>query len=126
MIVTLLKGLLKRPATGAALRHAPTIIQGAVGLADLLKKRRAADAADADARATGDADEPTDRLESRMDAMDKTSMEQLRLIERLAQQNEALDKEVKQTRRVLTYTFALALLALFAGGLGLLMILNQP
>ena len=125
MILTLVKRLLKRPATGAALRHAPTIIQGAVKLTELLRQRKAANAG----AKTGDGEPPGEatksHLEARMEAAEHADMEQLRLLKQLAQQNEALDNATQENRQALRYIFVLALLALLGAGLSLLMVINQ-
>ena len=106
---------------GTLLNSAPMIIQGAGKLIDLIRDRRQ----DAPARARvvpvtmDNLEEVIGRLETRLDVMDDASVEQIKLIEQLARQNEVLADSLQQQQQRTTFAFILALLALLLAILGL-------
>ena len=106
---------------GTLLNSAPMIIQGAGKLIDLIRERNQ----DAPTRAenipaTADnLEQIISRLEARLDAMDEASVEQLKLIEQLARQNEALAGSLQRQQQRTTFAFILALIALLLAILGL-------
>ena len=97
------------------------IIQGAGKLIDLIRERNQ----DAPTRAenvpvTADnLEQVISRLEERLDAMDEASVEQIKLIEQLARQNEALAGSLQRQQQRSTFAFILALVALLLAILGL-------
>ena len=106
---------------GTLLNSAPMIIQGAGKLLDLIRDRRQ----DAPPRARAvpvtmdNLEEVIGRLETRLDVMDDASVEQIKLIEQLARQNEVLADSLQQQQQRTTFAFILALVALLLAILGL-------
>ena len=106
---------------GTLLTSAPAIIQGAGKLIELIRERKQ----DAPVRAdnvpvtTDNLEEVIGRLQARLDSMDDASVEQVRLIEQLARQNEALADSLQRQQQRSTFAFILALVALLLAILGL-------
>ena len=119
--ITVIKKLMNPFTIGSLLNSAPMIIQGAGKLIDLIRERNQ----DAPTRAenipvTADnLEQVIGRLEARLDAMDEASVEQLKLIEQLARQNEALAGSLQRQQQRTTFAFILALIALLLAILGL-------
>ena len=80
------------------LSTAPVILQGASKLIGMIRARtESAAARDASALVTLDGlREEVARIESRLDATDEANVEQIRLIEELARQNELLAAELRR------------------------------
>lgn len=98
---------------GTLLNTAPAIIQGAGKLIDLIKERKGENHKDkAGAVTPGNLGKVVERLEERLDAADEANVEQVKLIEQLARQNEMLATCLKQILRRFTLIFILAALAL--------------
>lgn len=74
------------------LNSAPMVIQGASKLINLIKEQGASETDNKDERklTLESLKSNIERLESRLDAVDKSNIEQIKLIEELAKQNEAL------------------------------------
>jgi hypothetical protein len=74
------------------LNSAPMVIQGASKLINLIKEQGASETDNKDERklTLESLKSDIERLESRLDAVDKSNIEQIKLIEELAKQNEAL------------------------------------
>lgn len=106
---------------GTLLNSAPMIIQGAGKLIDLIREqKKAAPGRAPNVPVTMDnLEEVIGRLETRLDVMDDASVEQIKLIEQLARQNEALAASLQQQRQRATFAFILALVALLLAILGL-------
>ncbi len=116
-----IKKLMNPFTIGTLLNSAPMIIQGAGKLLDLIREQKK----DAPGRAPNvpvtmdNLEEVIGRLETRLDVMDDASVEQIKLIEQLAHQNEALAASLQQQQQRTTFAFILALLALLLAILGL-------
>lgn len=106
---------------GTLLNSAPMIIQGAGKLIDLIREqKKETPARDQNVPVTMDnLEEVIGRLETRLDVMDDASVEQIKLIEQLARQNEVLADSLQQQQQRTTFAFILALLALLLAILGL-------
>ena len=106
---------------GTLLNSAPMIIQGAGKLIDLIREREQHSHTRADnvPVTTDNLEQIISRLEARLDAMDEASVEQLKLIEQLARQNEALAGSLQRQQQRTTFAFFLALIALLLAILGL-------
>ena len=106
---------------GTLLNSAPMIIQAAGKLVGLIRDREhgASDRAARVPVTLDNLEEVISRLEARLDSMDAASVEQLRLIEQLARQNEALAASLQRQQWRSTFAFVLALIALLLAILGL-------
>ena len=119
--ITVIKKLMNPFTIGTLLNSAPMIIQGAGKLIDLIREQKK----DAPGRAPNvpvtmdNLEEVIGRLETRLDVMDDASVEQIKLIEQLARQNEALAASLQQQQQRATFAFILALVALLLAILGL-------
>lgn len=109
-------------ALNTILNTAPLIIQGATRLVSLLKQRERQDeSVDYDIPANlDDMKDELRRLHDRLDAHDRADIEQVKLIEELAKQNEAIASSLQSTVRQLYLISVLAVLALVVGGIALL------
>ncbi len=102
------------------LSTAPMIIQGASKLVKLIRARDEDEynkaGEDTDIPATLDGlKKQTEKIETRLDANDESSLAQIKLIEELARQNEALAASLKKTMNQLAVVSIIAVLAfLFA------------
>lgn len=106
---------------GTLLNTAPAIIQGASKLIDLIKERKGGSHKDKAGAVTPDnLGEVVERLEARLDAADEANVEQVKLIEQLARQNEMLTTCLRQILRRFTLIFILAALALLLAILALM------
>ncbi len=83
------------------LNSAPMVIQGAGKLIDLIKEGSSAQKEPEDESRLSLESLKTDveRLEQRLQSVDKSNIEQIKLIEQLARQNEMLAESVKQVSR---------------------------
>ena len=119
--ITVIKKLMNPFTIGSLLNSAPMIIQGAGKLIDLIRERNQ----DGPTRAekvpvTADnLEQVIGRLEARLDAMDEASVEQIKLIEQLARQNEALAGSLQREQQRSGFAFILALAALLLAIVGL-------
>lgn len=106
---------------GTLLNSAPMIIQGAGKLIDLLREqKKEAPTRDQNVPVTMDnLEEVIGRLESRLEVMDEASVEQVKLIQQLARQNEALAASLQREQQRSAFAFILALVALLLAILGL-------
>lgn len=104
---------------GTLLNTAPAIIQGASKLIDLIKKRNGGKDK-AEAVTPDNLGEVVERLEARLDSADEANVEQVKLIEQLARQNEMLATCLQQILRRFTLVFILAALALLLAILALM------
>ena len=118
-----MKKKLMTPGTiNTILNTAPMLIQGASKLVQLIRERGEGEE-NANSPDTLDGlRQQLEKIESRLDANDEASLAQVKLIEELARQNEALAGSLKKTMNRLTATgliaalsFLFALAALFAG-----------
>ena len=119
--ITVIKKFMNPLTIGTLLNSAPMIIQAAGKLIDLIKEReQGAPAHVENVPVTVDnLEEVIGRLEARLDAMDEASVEQIKLIEQLARQNEALAGSLQRQQQRSTFAFILALVALLLAILGL-------
>ena len=119
--ITVIKKLMNPFTIGTLLNSAPMIIQGAGKLIDLIREREQHSHTRADdvPVTTDNLEQIINRLEARLDAMDEASVEQLKLIEQLARQNEALAGSLQRQQQRTTFAFFLALIALLLAILGL-------
>jgi hypothetical protein len=104
------------------LNTAPIIIQGATRLVKLLKQREQKENPDSyDIPANlDDMKVEIQRLHKRLDTHDHADYEQVKLIEELARQNEAIATSLRSTVKQLHLMTLLALVALLLGGIALL------
>ena len=119
--ITVIKKLMNPFTIGTLLNSAPMIIQGAGKLIDLIREqKKETPARDLNVPVTMDnLEEVIGRLETRLDVMDDASVEQIKLIEQLARQNEVLADSLQQQQQRTTFAFILALVALLLAILGL-------
>ncbi|MDE0286794.1 MAG: hypothetical protein OXN26_19870 [Gammaproteobacteria bacterium] len=117
----MIKKLMNPFTIGTLLNSAPMIIQAAGKLVDLIKEREqgAPTAAEKVPVTLDNLEEIIGRLHARLDSMDEASVEQLRLIEQLARQNEALADSLQRQQQRTTFAFILALIGLLLAILGL-------
>ena len=117
----MIKKLMNPFTIGTLLNSAPMIIQAAGKLVDLIKEREqgAPTAAEQVPVTLDNLEEIIGRLHARLDSMDEASVEQLKLIEQLARQNEALADSLQRQQQRTTFTFILALIGLLLAILGL-------
>ena len=106
---------------GTILNSAPMIIQGAGKLINLIsnRKKEAPGEYEAEPVTTDNLGKVIGRLEARLDATDEANVEQVKLIEQLAKQNEALAGSLQQVLQRSTFVFVLALVALLVAILAL-------
>ena len=121
MNITVIKKLMNPFTIRTLLNSAPMIIQGAGKLIDLIRERKQHSHTRADdvPVTTDNLEQIINRLEARLDAMDEASVEQLKLIEQLARQNETLAGSLQRQQQRTTFAFFLALIALLLAILGL-------
>ena len=116
---------LVNPATiNTILNTTPLIIRGAGKLINLIKERKDevpdGDSEDKTGTVTTDnLKETVNKLEARLDAADESNVEQIKLIEQLAKQNEMLASSLQRLLQRSTFVFILALVALLVAILGL-------
>ena len=117
----MIKKLMNPFTIGTLLNSAPMIIQGAGKLIDLIRERKQnVPSSNEIIPVTMDnLEQVIGRLEARLDATDEASVEQVKLIEQLARQNEALVGSLQRQQQRSTFAFILALLALLLAILGL-------
>jgi predicted PurR-regulated permease PerM len=94
------------------LNTAPIVIQGASRLIKLIREQKNDNAPEEEIPDTiNGIKNEVDRLHQRLDANDESNVEQIKLIEELAKQNESLATQLKKTMAQLS---GIALLAVFA------------
>ena len=99
------------------LNSAPMVIQGASKLINLIKEQSSNDSADkGEGNLTIESlNSDIERLESRLHAVDESNIEQIKLIEQLAKQNEALATSLSKTNsRLIVLSVVAGLSGLFA------------
>lgn len=96
------------------LNSAPMVIQGASKLINLIKEQGASETDNKDERklTLESLKSEIERLESRLDAVDKSNIEQIKLIEELAKQNEALATSMSKAH---SHLHIMNLVVLFVG-----------
>jgi hypothetical protein len=109
----------------AILNSAPVIIQGAGKLIQLIRERdKAAKLEEAELPMTLEGlKSGIEQLDQRLDENEKSDVEQIRLIEQLARQNEMLADSLNRTYRRLNIVTGISIIALIAGCIGLLLTL---
>lgn len=108
------------------LNTAPLIIQGATRLVKLIRERDYVDEEDNTAPVNSeDFRKELNRVHKRLDENNESDVEQIKLIEELARQNEALATSLKNGLKWVTIIAILALLAILISLFSLLFILNQ-
>lgn len=108
------------------LNTAPLIIQGATRLVKLVRERNiAAEENYTDPVNSEDFREELNRVHKRLDENSESDLEQIKLIEELARQNEALATSLKNNMKWISIIAVLALLALAFSLFGLVYLLNQ-
>lgn len=97
----------------AILNTAPIVIQGATSLIKLIRDQGEENKIEKEIPDTIDGiKKEVDRLHQRLDANDKSNVEQIKLIEELAKQNESLAIQLKNTISQLNRITILAVIAL--------------
>ena len=106
-------------ALNTILNTAPLIIQGASKLIQIIRQRSESEHLTQDIPATLDGlKNQISAIHTRLDAHNASDLDQIKLIEELAKQNQLLADSLKQTERKLNIIFVLAVLAL---GLGMIL-----
>lgn len=102
------------PATiNTILNTAPMIIQGAGKLIKLIREQPpASDENNTEQLSLESLQEDIDRLESRLTATDESNIEQIKLIEQLARQNELLAASIARLNQRINLVLILAISAL--------------
>jgi len=118
-----MKKKLMTPGTiNTILNTAPMLIQGASKLVKLIRERDTEDEQKANIPDTLDGlKQQVEKIETRLDANDESSLAQVRLIEELARQNEALASSLKKTMNQIIVISAVAVLSLAIALIALLM-----
>lgn len=117
----MIKKIMNPFTIGTLLNSAPMIIQAAGKLVDLIREREqgAPTPAEKVPVTLDNLEQVIGRLEARLDSVDDASVEQIKLIEQLARQNEALANSLQRQQQRTTFAFILALVALLLAILGL-------
>lgn len=98
-------------AINTILNTAPIVIQGATKLIKLIRDQKEEDKEEIPETIDGFKNE-VDRLHQRLDANDESNVEQIKLIEELAKQNESLAAQLKNTVTHLNRITLLVVIAL--------------
>lgn len=108
------------PATiNTILNSAPVIIQAASKLVRLIKERQPESDNNAEKPVTMEQLQDTiEKIETRLDGNDEANLEQIKLIEQLARQNELLATAQQRSMQKINLLFIFVLLALTLGFLG--------
>lgn len=107
------KKTLMTPGTiNTILNTAPMIIQGATRLVKMIRERGDEEEDNTIPDTIDGLKQELEKIETRLDAVDESSVEQIKLIEELAKQNEALAESLKKTMGQLTVISVLAIMAL--------------
>ena len=106
------------------LNTAPTLIQGANQLYKIIKQQREKQGADNQPEKPFDIESEIKHLQKRLDNHSEANLEQTRLIEQLAIQNETIAKELKITASRQLRILFFSLIALFVAGLSLYLHMN--
>lgn len=111
---------LMNPATlKTIINNAPLILQGANKLVQLIRDRNQEQEPPPPAATLADLDREVRRLEERLQATDASDVEQIRLIEELAKQNETLAESLRRAYRMVTLLSWLCGAALLAAAIAL-------
>lgn len=105
------------------LNTAPLIIQGATRLIKLIKDRDNPAPEDIPATVEGLKDE-MQRINNRLDENYESDIQQIKLIEELARQNELLATSLKKTNKLVNVITVIALISLLVGIIVFLRMLN--
>ncbi len=114
------------PATlKTIINNAPLIIQGADKLIQLIRKKNLEPVPGEDLPMTVEGlKRGLERIEQRIDENAESDIEQIKLIEELAKQNEALAESMKRTYSRLNVVTLLSVVALLAGLIGIILALS--
>lgn len=108
------------------LNNAPLIIQGADKLIGMIRNKNAEPEAAVDLPMTVEGlKQGLERMEQRLDANAEADIEQIKLIEELARQNEAMADSLKRSYARLNIIALLACVALAAGVAGLVLVIGR-
>lgn len=110
-------------ALNTILNTAPLIIQGATKLIRIIKDRENSSNDKEDIPSTLDGmNNEISRIHTRLDANDQSNVEQIKLIEKLAKQNEALASSLKKSITQLNIISLIAVIA-FTGSLAMVLLI---
>ena len=114
------------PATiNTILNTAPIVIKGATRLIKLIRNQGAEDQAGQEIPATLDGlKQEVERLQQRLDSGNASNIEQVRLIEELAKQNESLAAQLKNTMTQLQRLKLLSLAAIIVSVVCVILVLT--
>ena len=114
------------PATiNTILNTAPIVIKGATRLIKLIRNQGAEDQAGQEIPATLDGlKQEVERLQQRLDSGNASNIEQVRLIEELAKQNESLAAQLKNTMTQLQRLKLLSLVAIIVSVVCVILVLT--
>lgn len=101
------------------INNAPLILQGANKLVQMIRDRNREQVPPPPAATLEDLDREVRRLEERLQASGNSDLEQVRLIEELARQNETLAESLRRAYRMLTLLTWLSGAALIAAAVAL-------
>ena len=108
------------------LNNAPLIIQGADKLIKIIRNKNTEPEAEEDLPMTVEGlKQGLERMEQRLDANTDADIEQIKLIEELARQNEALADSLKRSYARLNIIALLTLAALVAATVGLVLVIAR-
>lgn len=116
------------PATlNTILNTAPVILQGANKLIRMIRERSAETGSEqtAEPATLEGLKRDIEQINTRLHANDESDVEQIRLIEQLAQQNEALAESLRKTLRRITLLGIVSLVAFILAGVSLFLLLLQ-
>ncbi len=107
------KTIMSLSAINTILNTAPIVIQGASRLIKLIREQKDENKNEIEIPETIDGiKNEVDRLHQRLDANDESNVEQIKLIEELAKQNESLAAQLKNTITHLNIATYLAVIAI--------------
>lgn len=106
------------------LNNAPLIIQGATKLIKLIKDRESLDNNDTPSTPDGIKNE-INHIYSRLDDNDKSNVEQIKLIEQLAKQNETLAESLRNTIQRQNLVIIIAWLAISVSMIAIVLVYIQ-
>lgn len=108
------------------LNNAPLIIQGADKLIRMIRNKNAGPEAEEDPPMTVEGlKQELERMEQRLNANSEADIEQIKLIEELARQNEALAESLKRSYTRLNIIALLSLIALCTAIFGLVLVIGR-
>jgi len=108
------------------LNTAPLIIQGATKLIKIIKDRENNDHSDNDIPTTLDElNKEVNQINSRLDANDKSDIDQIKLIEQLAKQNETLAESLRNTVKRQNVIIIIVVIAFILSFITSVFVINQ-